>query len=205
MIVVDWCFIEEFGEEIGMALVCQSYEDLGAGTKYSANYYKNKRQYYDTPARGDQIFFGDGSSMWHTGIVVDVDDTYVYTVEGNTTGASGVISNGGGVAGKRYYRTYQYIDGYGRPDWSLVQESEDDDDMTQEKFDAMMDDWLTRKSLQKPSGWSQEDREWAQDNGIMKGIGDVDGDGETDYAYKSFPTREEMIAVAHRIVKMGKQ
>ena len=81
----------------------------------------------------------------------------------------------------------------------------EDDDMTQEKFDAMMDDWLTRKSLQKPSGWSQADREWAQSNGIMKGIGDVDGDGETDYAYKSFPTREEMIAVAHRIVKMGKQ
>lgn len=81
----------------------------------------------------------------------------------------------------------------------------EDEEMTQEQFDAMMDDWLTRKSLQKPSGWSQEDRDWAQDNGIMKGIGDVDGDGETDYAYKSFPTREEMIAVAHRIVKMGKQ
>lgn len=79
----------------------------------------------------------------------------------------------------------------------------EDEEMTQEQFDAMMDDWLTRKSLQKPSGWSQEDRDWAQDNGIMKGIGDVDGDGETDYAYKSFPTREEMIAVAHRIVKMG--
>ncbi len=81
----------------------------------------------------------------------------------------------------------------------------EDEEMTQEQFDAMMDDWLTRKSLQKPSGWSQADREWAQSNGIMKGIGDVDGDGETDYAYKSFPTREEMIAVAHRIVKMGKQ
>lgn len=81
----------------------------------------------------------------------------------------------------------------------------EDEEMTQEQFDAMMDDWLTRKSLQKPSGWSQEDRDWAQDNGIMKGIGDVDGDGETDYAYKSFPTREEMIAVAHRIVKMGQQ
>lgn len=81
----------------------------------------------------------------------------------------------------------------------------EDEEMTQEQFDAMMDDWLTRKSLQKPSGWSQADREWAQSNGIMKGIGDVDGDGETDYAYKSFPTREEMIAVAHRIVKMGQQ
>ena len=81
----------------------------------------------------------------------------------------------------------------------------EDEEMTQEQFDAMMDDWLTRKGLQKPSGWSQADREWAQSNGIMKGIGDVDGDGETDYAYKSFPTREEMIAVAHRIVKMGQQ
>lgn len=80
----------------------------------------------------------------------------------------------------------------------------EDEDMTQEKFDEMMDNWLTRKALQEPSSWSQADREWAQNNGLMKGIGDADGDGETDYAYKAFPTREEMIAVQHRFYNLIK-
>ena len=52
-----------------------------------------------------------------------VDDNYVYTIEGNTSGASGVIPNGGGVCRKTYYRTYSAICGYGRPDYSLVKES----------------------------------------------------------------------------------
>ena len=80
----------------------------------------------------------------------------------------------------------------------------EEDSMTQEKFDEMMDNWLTRKALQNPSDWSLEDRTWAQGNGIMNGMGDMDGDGETDYAYKAFPTREEMIAISHRMYNLIK-
>lgn len=55
--------------------------------------------------------------MAHTGLVYRVDGTYVYTIEGNTSGANGVVANGGGVCKKKYRLTYNRIAGYGRPDW----------------------------------------------------------------------------------------
>lgn len=48
----------------------------------------------------------------------------VYTIEGNTSGASGIVANGGGVFEKSYARSHSGIAGYGRPDWSLVEEPE---------------------------------------------------------------------------------
>jgi hypothetical protein len=56
--------------------------------------------------------------------VADVDSTYVYTVEGNTSGGSGVIPNGGGVFQKKYLLGYRGIAGYGRPNYSLVEDEE---------------------------------------------------------------------------------
>jgi peptidoglycan hydrolase-like protein with peptidoglycan-binding domain len=47
--------------------------------------------------------------------VCDVDKTYVYTIEGNTSSASGVVANGGGVFAKKYRLDYSRIAGYGRP------------------------------------------------------------------------------------------
>lgn len=122
-VFVDWCFITTFGEALGMDLLCQAYQGLGAGVKYSANYYKKNGQFHaGSPRPGDQIFFygSDISTLSHTGIVEKVDGGMVYTVEGNTSGASGVVSNGGGVARKSYALTYSRIAGYGRPDWTLV-------------------------------------------------------------------------------------
>jgi peptidoglycan hydrolase-like protein with peptidoglycan-binding domain len=53
----------------------------------------------------------------HTGLVYAVDSTYVYTVEGNTSSASGVVANGGGVFKKKYKLNYTRIYGYGRPNY----------------------------------------------------------------------------------------
>ena len=55
----------------------------------------------------------------NTGLVYKVDDTYVYTIEGNTSGASGVIANGGGVCQKKYKLNYSSIAGYGRPKYDV--------------------------------------------------------------------------------------
>ena len=74
-----------------------------------------------------------------------------------------------------------------------------EEEVTQEQFDAMMDDWLTRRSLEKPSNWSQSSRQWAEQNGIIKGVGDIDGDGQNDFSYKSFITREETIVMLDRM------
>lgn len=112
-VFVDYIFISTFGVEIGMNLLCQAYYGLGAGCKYSAQYYKNKGQFFHTPKIGDQIFFGTSSSVYHTGIVIDIDNKYVYTVEGNANNR---------VQSLRYSLNSSSIYGYGRPDYSIVKE-----------------------------------------------------------------------------------
>lgn len=116
-VFVDWCFVKAFGANKAKELLCQPDRSLGAGCGYSMDYYKKKGQFHISPAIGDQIFFKSGNSISHTGIVYDVDKTYVYTVEGNTSSASGVVVNGGSVAKKKYSLSYSNIAGYGRPSY----------------------------------------------------------------------------------------
>lgn len=128
-VFVDWCFYQLCGKDAkkAEAMICQT-GDYGAGCKYSAQYYKNKGRLHKTPEPGDQIFFYNSSktSIAHTGIVYAVDDKYVYTVEGNTSSASGVVANGGAVEKKKYKRTYSRIYRYGRPKYdaeeTIIQE-----------------------------------------------------------------------------------
>lgn len=115
-IFVDWCFVNAYGVDDAKRLLCQPNKSLGAGCQYSMNYYKTKGQLKTTPKIGDQIFFFDSTGVVnHTGLVYDVDRTYVYTIEGNTSSASGVVANGGGVFAKKYSLNYGRIAGYGRP------------------------------------------------------------------------------------------
>lgn len=115
-IFVDWCFIKAFGVEKALELLGQPKKSSGAGCYYSAKYYKKINRFYTEPKIGDQIFFKNvGGGVVHTGIVYNIDDEYVYTIEGNTSAASGVVANGGCVATKQYQRSYNRIYGYGRP------------------------------------------------------------------------------------------
>ena len=45
--------------------------------------------------------------------------------------------------------------------------------------------------LKQPSAWSKEDREWAEENGIINGTGD-------GMAYQAQCTREQLVAILHR-------
>lgn len=112
-VFVDWCFVHTFGRETGQKLLCQPDRSCGAGTGYSLGYYRAKGRLYTAPQPGDQIFFGDSKSTWHTGLVVKVAGGYVYTVEGNAGSPSAVRTC-------RYGLGTKTIKGYGRPDWSLV-------------------------------------------------------------------------------------
>ena len=105
-VFVDWCFITAFGRENAQRLLCQPNKSCGAGCGFSFEYYKDKGQTGDKPKLGAQIFFGD---LDHTGIVVDYDNDFVWTVEGNT----GVDTNE--VKEKRYNRNSSWIYGYGYP------------------------------------------------------------------------------------------
>ena len=114
-VFVDWCFVKAFGVEKAKELLCQPNRSAGAGCLFSMNYYKSKNQFHTYPQKGDQIFFKQNGSITHTGIVYNVDEKKVYTVEGNTSSASGVVANGGSVALKSYFLNSSYIAGYGRP------------------------------------------------------------------------------------------
>lgn len=117
-VFVDWCFVQAYGVENTKKLLCQPNNSLGAGCSYSARYYKNNGQFHTSPKVGDQIFFGKKGDESHTGIVYKVDSNYVYTIEGNTSSASGVVANGGGVFEKKYSLTHSQISGYGRPNYT---------------------------------------------------------------------------------------
>lgn len=116
-VFVDWCFVKAFGEIKARELLFQPSYSLGAGVGYSKNYFvKNKAYYKDKPQIGDQIFFKNSSgSIMHTGIVCNVDNKYVYTIEGNTSELYDIDSNGGCVCMKKYLLNHKGIDGYGRP------------------------------------------------------------------------------------------
>lgn len=99
---VDWCFYEAYGVTNAKGLLGGNFDDY---TVASAQLYANKNALDTTPTKGSQVFFtrnGKVSGCHHTGIVYKVDKTYFYTIEGNTSGASGVVRNGGGVAKKKY-------------------------------------------------------------------------------------------------------
>lgn len=111
---VDDCFVQAYGRE-------KAKELLGGFSNYtptSAQYFKDMGRWHTSnPQIGDQIFFHNSTRICHTGIVYQVDSSRVYTIEGNTSGASGVIANGGGVCKKSYPLSHSRIAGYGRPNY----------------------------------------------------------------------------------------
>lgn len=108
---VDWCFIKAYGVYMGMLLLCQPMASAGAGCMYSAQYYEKQGRFFQgTPQPGDQIFFDYGGGINHTGIVVDVNQYAVITVEGNSDDQ---------VQQCTYQLNNGCIAGYGRPDWEM--------------------------------------------------------------------------------------
>ena len=112
-IFVSWC-AEQVGEKnaVGKYAYCPDH----------VIFFKQQGRWYSrgnrTPQAGDIIFFQSGGEASHVGIVTYSSSGYVYTVEGNTSGASGLISNGGGVCKKSYSLSSSYILGYGVPKYS---------------------------------------------------------------------------------------
>lgn len=99
-----------YGREAALYLTCQPEKSCGAGCKFSAQYYQAKGRFFKSgPEPADQIFFGSGwDNVWHTGMVVEVSDTHVTTIEGNTSDQ---------VAKRTYKLSDPNIFGYGRPRW----------------------------------------------------------------------------------------
>lgn len=69
----------------------------------------------------------------------------------------------------------------------------EEEEMTQEKFNEMMNNYLISLALKDPSDWSKEAREWCEANGIIK------GDEHGNKMYKKYMTREEIATVLYRL------
>lgn len=109
---IEWIFIIAYGQDA-------AYKLLGGWTAYTptgSGYFKDRNQWITKgPQRGDIIYFRNSERIHHVGIVTGADREKVYTIEGNTSGASDVVSNGGGVCAKSYDLSNSRIAGYGRP------------------------------------------------------------------------------------------
>ena len=163
-----WCFVRAFGVDTAMRMLNIPKKSSAAGVGSLAGYLKSAGRFKTAnPEPGDLIFFyaANLSSWAHVGLVERVEGGRVYTVEGNTSAASGVISNGGGVARKSYTINYNRIAGYGRPDWSLAP-GEEDDDMTGEEIIRKVQDYL---STQPVPDWAKLEMQEAVKLGITDG------------------------------------
>ena len=127
-IFVDWCFVIAFGVQRALELLCQPKRSCGAGVSFSCNYYKAKGQFYTDAKIGDQIFFKDSKDVIvHTGLVYNVDNRYVYTIEGNA---------GDKVQMKKYLKTSKSIYGYGRPKYRIEESKPVERKITSKDFTA---------------------------------------------------------------------
>lgn len=183
-VFVDWCMVRAYGAELAKKLLCQPARSLGAGTGYSARYYQQKGQYYKFPEVGDQIFFRYGIEIGHTGYVWKVTNSYVYTVEGNVNCA---------VVQRQYAKTNKVIDGYGRPNYSLVESLPDKPDDDQKEGKIMVELNTLRK------GNINDEVKTVQallihKFGITCGRYGMDGDfgADTEKAVKSFQLRKHL-------------
>ncbi len=187
---VAWCMQAAFGVETALAMTYQSLGGYGASCTFLQTYYKSAGQFHTTPQVGDQILFTSdgGNSCYHTGLVYAVNDTTVYTVEGNTSSASGVVENGGAVAAKSYSLTYSKIAGYGRPNYDLVE----DEEVTYEQFKEYMTQYLTEVQGYEGHSYSQEALQWMESKGYMQ------GNASGNMMPQSNLTREQYAVVEYR-------
>ena len=222
-VFVDWCFVQAFGVETAKKLLCQPVKSLGAGCTYSAEYYKSHGRFsYSTPQVGDQIFFtkDGGKTYYHTGLVTEVRDGKVYTIEGNTSSTAGVVPNGGAVAEKSYSLTSTSIGGCGRPDYTIGKE---ECDRTKEEVKQLIRSEVKaafanvkqtaveaapeivrayRATLQDNDAgtYSLDAREWAIAGGVFQGGGTLP-DGSPNYMWEDLLTREQCATVLYRFAK----
>ena len=113
---VSWCMMKAFGLDTAKKLLkhwpyvyCPTMADL-----FTLN---------SNPKVGDIVIFYRNGTFTHTGIVIKVSGDRFWTVEGNTSGGSTIIANGGGVCQKSYYNSNLPGTKFCTPNYSLVKDT----------------------------------------------------------------------------------
>lgn len=120
-----WCAEYQFWKLAKVLGITKALQIMGGGfynCKSVTNHAKSNGTWHSTPKDGALVIFRDGS---HIGSVRSYSNTYIYTNEGNTSSAAGVIANGGSCRNKRYLRSDPVIDGYVWIDWDRKTQSTD--------------------------------------------------------------------------------
>ena len=112
-VFVSWCFMKAFGQAAAKKLL--KHWPYTYCPKLGSLFTKHAN-----PEVGDVVIFYRNGTFAHTGIVIKVQGDRFWTIEGNTSGASGIIANGGGVCEKSYYNSKLPGTKFCRPDWSIV-------------------------------------------------------------------------------------
>ncbi|MEV5149982.1 CHAP domain-containing protein [Streptomyces sp. NPDC052727] len=102
-VFVSWCAMKA-----GLAALYPRTASCAYGVDWS----KKRKQFGYTPKIGAQAFFGKNGAQ-HTGLVVDFDDEWITTVEGNTN--TNGSAEGDGVYERRHRRKDAWVYGYGYP------------------------------------------------------------------------------------------
>lgn len=120
-----WCAEFQFWKLVKILGITKALQIMGGGFYNCVsitNWAKKNGTWHSTPKDGALVIFRDGS---HIGSVRSYSNTYIYTNEGNTSSAAGVIANGGSCRNKRYLRSDPVIDGYVWIDWDRKTQSTD--------------------------------------------------------------------------------
>lgn len=108
----SWCAVYQFWKLVKVFGLKKALQIMGGGfynCQSVTRHAKANGTWKKTPKKGALIIFRNGA---HIGSVRKFDTTYIYTNEGNTSSASGVIANGGACRNKKYKLTDSAIDGY---------------------------------------------------------------------------------------------
>lgn len=112
-----WCAEYQFWKLVKILGITRALKIMGGGFYNCVsitNHAKANGTWHKSPKVGALIIFRNGS---HVGSVRKFNGSIVYTNEGNTSSAAGVVANGGAVRNKSYAINDPAIDGYVWIDW----------------------------------------------------------------------------------------
>lgn len=112
-----WCAEYQFWKLVKILGIARALKIMGGGFYNCVsitNHAKANGTWHKSPKVGALIIFRNGS---HVGSVRRFNGSIVYTNEGNTSSAAGVVANGGAVRNKSYAINDSAIDGYVWIDW----------------------------------------------------------------------------------------
>lgn len=112
-----WCAEYQFWKLVKTLGITKALQIMGGGfynCKSITKHAKSNGTWHKSPKVGALVIFRNGS---HVGNVQSFDGSKIYTNEGNTSSAAGVVANGGATRNKSYVINDSAIDGYVWIDW----------------------------------------------------------------------------------------